>query len=104
MLTRMGVRGPGCLAQAFGDRFESAERGLVQGFSYDFDRVFGSMLIDEADSTGASHESSLPYYSPFVSSTVSLKRVQGGYREHQVTKESKLTKLRHTDWWYEPLT
>ena len=50
----------------FGDRFESAEGGFVQRFSYDFDRVFGSMLINEADSTGASHESSLPQDSPCV--------------------------------------
>ena len=45
---------------------ERGEGGFVQRFSYDFDRVFGSMIINEADSTGASHESSLPQDSPCV--------------------------------------
>ena len=67
MLTRMGVRGPGCSAHVSEIALSPQRRGFVQGFSYDFDRVLGSMLINEADSAGASHESSLPYYSPFVS-------------------------------------
>ena len=61
-----GVRGSGSLAQASEIALSPQSAASYRVFSYDFDRVLGSMLIDEADSAGASHESSLPYYSPCV--------------------------------------